>query len=234
MKTIIDTKDFFRISLLTITLAGTSMFAVKFEEPELYKTKLRGSLLRRIKTIRYRNLLNMPLEAMEKTREDIKKAVPKLSDKEIDKVISSRDLIEFQSDERNKLSQLIDDSHKKRKLLKEALEKIQPDYKKDAKLNPGLAQKYGNEINRLKKEIETKRQLRLGHIDQKLLNLAQKINNIFESKGYKSIKRNDENFFWIKTIYKKEPKETKEKYEEKKEQLQPEKTKQLKRQLRLR
>ena len=208
------------------------MFAFKFKEPKKYTTELRGSFLRHIKTIRHRNFLELSLEVMEEKKEDIKKAVPKLSNKEIDTVMYSRDMIEFHADERNSVSQFIDDGHEKRKLLKEKLEKVQPNYKKAKELNQGFAQKYGNEIDKIREEIEYKRNLRMDHIDKKLLNLAIKINGIFENKGYKSTKRNDENFFWVKTIYKKETKETKEKYEEQKKLFVSPDMKKFKRQLR--
>ncbi len=232
MKTEINTKNFFRISLLTITLAGIPMFAVKFEEPKKYTPVIGGVLLRQVITMRHRKFLKLPPEKTEKTRVDIKEAAPKLSEEEIGQIINYRDTIKLQSNKRNKVNTLIEDSNKKIDLLKIELKKVQPTYKKDAKLNSGLAQEYGNKINILKQEIETKGGL-LGTIDTELLKSAEKINTIFVSNGYKSSKRNDKNSFWKNAIYKKEPAETKKNYEKRKKQLKPKNTNKLKRQLRL-
>ena len=179
MKTIIITENFLKLFLFCTAFVGVFTFAIEFKRPKVFKTELKGNLLKLTKKLpssfpyRFNNLIVW--EKAFKFKEEVKNT--SFISSLLNSLVSA-------AGNRNNKSDKIDLLKKKMENKKEELVKKYPNYKKLNFKDFGQSdQESINQIKHIGHTIEFNRQLRV-KIDKTIVDIARNLYEFFEKAGY--------------------------------------------------
>ncbi len=201
MKTIMNTKNFFRISLLTITLASIPVFGmettkIKFRKLKTYETPLKGSYLKLVKKIRENTAFDFSgiKRSISKETSIIEGYRDAALAKDLDDILKQKSTTLSENDKKTAsghIQKLINLAAKRiqwSRFVNKNLERLEDIAKKIElyeSLNVALDEKkYKKDIGFYSTEVERLRRERV-KIDEQIMKYAHLLDAMFEKSGFK-------------------------------------------------